>query len=60
MSHQWVVKEEFKTLCCNFPRKVGEVVISRQEISKNRMMIEGEVGMHKVKKSTFYRCCKQL
>lgn len=58
MSHQYEVIEEFKTLCCTFPCKVGEKVIPRRLTSKNRLIIEKEIGLHKVKRSTFYRCTK--
>jgi len=52
-------KEEFKTLCCNFSRKVGEKIMILSEWSPKRWMIQGEIGIHKVKKSTVNRCCEE-
>jgi|GEM_PF-2873118 len=56
---KYIVKEEFKTLCCIFSRKKGDILSIFKQTSKNRLMIVGEQGdVHKVKRSTFFRCCE--
>lgn len=54
------VIEEFKTLCCAFPCKIGEVIEVLEQTSKNRLIIEKEIGRHKVKRSTFFRCTEPV
>lgn len=60
----YVAKEGFDNLCCLFPIKEGwELTIDRQT-SKNRMIIQYEIGdypggLHKVKRSTFFRCVEE-
>lgn len=52
---QYVFKEELSVLCCSKVFKVGEVVTVRMYTSKNRLLIKGNRGFHKVKRSSFNR-----
>lgn len=54
------VIKEFKTLCCIFPRKVGEIIEFYKECSPKRIFISGEVGIHKIKKSKLKSCCEEV
>ena len=56
------VNEQFETLCCIYPFKKGDYLSIYKQTSKNRLIVcreQGEYkgGLHKVKKTTFSRCC---
>ena len=54
------VIKEFPTLCCSFPRKVGEIIKVIKQHSPKRVLIEGEVGIHKIKMSKLNSCCEKI
>mgnify|MGYP001613531802 CR=1 FL=1 len=54
------VKIPFNSICqCGCSFDVGEIWMPYHQLSKNRIMIKNDQGWaHKVKKSTFFRCCE--
>ena len=54
------VTKEFKTLCCVFPRKVGEIIEIWKEYSLKRIYIKSGVEIHRIKKSKLNSCCEKI
>jgi hypothetical protein len=58
---KYLVKEDFTTLCCDAVIKAGEIIVLGKQTSKNRVMItRNGIEGHKVKLSTFNRCCDPI
>jgi len=56
-----VIEEPLKLLCCGGDLGIGEVLAVTHIHSKNRLYIATKEGWgHKVKCSSFNRCCKEL
>ena len=61
MAVMHVVKEVFSPLCCKAVFEVGEKLRLDKHTSKNRAyVIRKGIEVHKVKLSTFNRCCEPI
>lgn len=59
---RFIVKEEFKPLCCGKIFKIDEILKIRKQPSLNRLYVVVKEGhpvnsCHNVKRSTLNRCC---
>ena len=57
---KYLIEEELKTLCCNYPLKQGQVVKIFDVTSKNRVIVSKGGSLHKVKRSSLNRTAKEI
>jgi tRNA-binding EMAP/Myf-like protein len=56
---EFIVKEEFKALCCKATFKPGRILKVWKHPTPNRLYVETiNSSGHRVKRSTFNRCCE--
>ena len=56
----WIVKIPFKAMCCSRVFEIGKELKPYAHPTQNRLYISEATGNgHKVKRSTFCRCCEK-
>lgn len=57
---EYIVRIPFEALCCLAEFVPRDKLILHEQTSKNRLQIQLGIGYHNVKKSTFFRCCREV
>lgn len=57
---KYLIKEELKSLCCNYVFKPGQTVKIFSIPSKNRVIVSKNNSLHKVKRSSLNRTSEEI